>query len=107
MPLVALELAWLDVDIAALSEVRLANQGSLTERGAGYTLYWSGRGPEEHRQSGVTFMVKQSLAKKLLDYIIVRQCDARDVTHTRVMPSADCYTDHRLVRTKLKITIKL
>ncbi|KAI8788891.1 craniofacial development protein 2 [Biomphalaria glabrata] len=43
----------------------------------------------------------------LLDYIIVRQCDVRDVVHTRVMPSADCYTDHRLVRTKLNIAIKM
>ncbi|KAK6976599.1 craniofacial development protein 2 [Biomphalaria glabrata] len=43
----------------------------------------------------------------LLDYIIVRQWNVRDVTHTRVMPSADCYTDHRLVRTKLNITIKM
>ncbi|KAK6963883.1 craniofacial development protein 2 [Biomphalaria glabrata] len=65
--LVALELARLDVDIAALSEVRLASQGSLIERGAEYTLYWSRRCTEEHRQSGVAFMVKQSLAKKLLD----------------------------------------
>ncbi|KAI8783010.1 craniofacial development protein 2, partial [Biomphalaria glabrata] len=63
--LVALELAQLD--IAALSEVLLASQGSLTERGAGYTLYWSERCPEEHRQSGVAFMVKQSFAEKLLD----------------------------------------
>ncbi|KAI8798799.1 craniofacial development protein 2 [Biomphalaria glabrata] len=44
--LVALGLARLDVDIAALSEVRLASQGSLTERWAGYTLNWSGKGPE-------------------------------------------------------------
>ncbi|KAI8776445.1 craniofacial development protein 2 [Biomphalaria glabrata] len=65
--LVALELTRLDVDIAALSEGRLAIQGSLTERRASYTLYWSERGPEEHKQSGVAFMVKQSLAKKLLD----------------------------------------
>ncbi|KAI8737350.1 craniofacial development protein 2 [Biomphalaria glabrata] len=48
--LVALELARLHIEIAALSEVRLASQGSLSERGAGYTLYWSGRGPEEQRQ---------------------------------------------------------
>lgn len=42
----------------------------------------------------------------LLDYIIVRQKDVRDVLHTRVMPSADCYTDHRLVRAKVRLTIK-
>ena len=33
--LVATELARLDVDIAAVSEVRFAEQGSLTEHGAG------------------------------------------------------------------------
>ena len=37
--LVARELGRLDIDIAALSEVRLAEQGSLTEQEAGYTLY--------------------------------------------------------------------
>ena len=40
--LVARELARLDIDIAALSEVRFAEQGSLTEDGADYTLFWSG-----------------------------------------------------------------
>ncbi len=30
----------------------------------------------------------------------------RDVLHTRVMPSADCYTDHRLVRSKVLLTFK-
>ena len=28
----------------------------------------------------------------LLDYVLTRQRDTRDVLHTRVMPSADCYT---------------
>ena len=37
--LVARELARLDIDIAALSEVRFAEQGSLREDGAGYTLF--------------------------------------------------------------------
>jgi len=36
----------------------------------------------------------------------VRQKDVQNVLHTRVMPSADCYTDHRLVRAKLRLTIK-
>ena len=39
--LVAKELARLNIDIAALSEVHFADQGSLTEHGIGYTLYWS------------------------------------------------------------------
>ena len=37
--LVALELKRLGVDIAALSEVRFADEGSLQEHGAGYTLF--------------------------------------------------------------------
>jgi len=42
----------------------------------------------------------------LLDYILVRQRDQNDVSHTRVMPSAECHTDHRLVRCKLKLCFK-
>ena len=38
----------------------------------------------------------------LLDYILTRQRDINDVQHTRVMPSADCYSDHRLVRSKVQ-----
>ena len=37
--LVVNDLARLDIDIAALSEVRFAEQGSLTEDGAGYALF--------------------------------------------------------------------
>ena len=63
--LVARELSRLDVDIAALSEVSFAEEGSLVEQGAGYTLFWSGRAKEEHRQSGVGFMMKNAIANKL------------------------------------------
>ena len=42
----------------------------------------------------------------LLDYALTRQRDTRDVLHTRVMPSADCYTDHWLVRCKVAFTFK-
>ena len=37
----------------------------------------------------------------LLDYVLTRQRDTRDVLHTTVMPSADCYTDHRLKKTEV------
>ncbi|WP_419584748.1 endonuclease/exonuclease/phosphatase family protein, partial [Thiolapillus sp.] len=63
--LVARELARLDIDIAALSEVRFAEQGSLREDGAGYTLFWSGKNKDERRLSGVSFMIKTSIARKL------------------------------------------
>ena len=42
----------------------------------------------------------------LLDFVLVRQRDLKDVLHTRVMPSAECDTDHRLVRCKLKLQFK-
>ena len=42
----------------------------------------------------------------LLDYVLTRKHDTRDVLHTRVMSSADCYTDHRLVRCKVSFAFK-
>ena len=42
----------------------------------------------------------------LLYYVLTRQHDTRDVLHTRVMPSADCYSDHRLVRYKVAFAFK-
>ncbi|XP_067894561.1 craniofacial development protein 2-like [Heterodontus francisci] len=48
------------LDIAALSEVRVSEQGSLTEHNAGYTLYWSGRPQGEQCLFGVSFMVKKT-----------------------------------------------
>ena len=42
----------------------------------------------------------------LLDYVLTRQRDKRGVPHTRLVPSADCYTDHRLVRCKVTFAFK-
>ena len=64
--LIASELARYNIDIAALSETRLAGEGELCERGAGYTFFWSGRGPEERREAGVGFAVKISLVSKMV-----------------------------------------
>ncbi|GFS07644.1 craniofacial development protein 2 [Elysia marginata] len=63
--LVAHELLRLNIDITALTEVRFPDKGSVNEHGAGYTLYWSGRQPEQRRISGVGIMIKDSLASKL------------------------------------------
>ena len=59
--LVARELAQLDIDITALSEVRFVEQGSLMEDGAGYTLFWSGKNKDRHCLSDVSFMIKIQL----------------------------------------------
>ena len=69
--LLARELARLDIGIAALSEVRFAEQGSPTEDG-GYTLFWSGENKDEHRLSGVGFMINTSTARKLQNLPIGR-----------------------------------
>ena len=63
--LVTHQLSRLDVDIAALSEVRFPEEGRLKEQGAGYTLYWSGKPSTEKRLSGVGFMVRNFIASKL------------------------------------------
>ena len=63
--LVARELARPVIDIAVLSEVRFAEQGSLREDGAGDTLFWSGKNKDEHRLTGVGFMMKTSITRKL------------------------------------------
>ncbi|KAK4323900.1 hypothetical protein Pmani_005428 [Petrolisthes manimaculis] len=43
----------------------------------------------------------------LIDYVIVRKRDTRDVTITKAMRGAECWTDHRLVRTLLNLRVAL
>ena len=52
------------VDIAALSETRLADAGE--EHEANYTFFWSGKPVTEKRESGVGFAIKSSLVPKLI-----------------------------------------
>ena len=63
--LMASELARLDIDAAALSEVHFAEQGSLREDGAGYNLFWSVKNKDKRCLSHVCFMIKTSTARKL------------------------------------------
>ncbi len=53
-----------------------------------------------------TWMHPRSKHWHLIIYIPVRQRDLKDVFHTRVMPSAKCHTDHRLVCCKITFHIK-
>ena len=63
--LVARELARYSIDVAALSETRLAEEGQLTELQGGYTFYWIGKTSPETRTSGVGFAVRTNIVKKL------------------------------------------
>lgn len=62
--------------------------------------------PSSSKRTVSTWMHPRSKHWHLIDYVLVRQRDLRDVLHTRVMPSADCHTDHRLVRCKLRLHFK-
>ena len=42
----------------------------------------------------------------LIDYVIVRRTDRQDVKVTKTMYGADCWTDHRLVVSKLNLRIQ-
>ena len=53
------ELHRLDIDIAALQETRLADNGSLTEMH--YTFFWQGKKLDDRRELGVGFAVRNSL----------------------------------------------
>ena len=53
------ELTRLNIDIAALQETRLADNGSIRE--ANYTIYWQGKPTDQPRQHGVGFAVKNTL----------------------------------------------
>ena len=55
--LIAMELSRYRIDIAALSETRLPEQGKLREAGAGYTFYWIGKPETARREHGVGFAV--------------------------------------------------
>lgn len=54
----------------------------------------------------VTWMHPRSKHWHLIDYIIVRKRDRQDLRLVRVCRSAECWTDHNLVRAKLRLRIK-
>ena len=63
--LVAQELQRYNIDVCALSETRLADTSEITEVGAGYTFFTSGKAPDERREAGVGFAIRTSLVKNL------------------------------------------
>ena len=42
----------------------------------------------------------------LIDYVLVRKRDMRDICSVRAMRGADCWTDHRLVRAKVRFVVR-
>ena len=66
--LIAQELRRYNVDIAALAETSLPDDGSLTEAGGGYTFFWKRLPQTERRIHGVGFAVRNSLCGVLKEY---------------------------------------
>ena len=54
-----------------------------------------------------TWMHPGSKKWHLIDYVITRRRDIKDVFHTRAMCGSCTWSDHRLVRTKLALKIKV
>ena len=65
--LIARELGKYQIDIAALSETRLAEEGSVAEPKGGYTFFWRGKAKDEDRIHGVGLAIKTSFCKQLQD----------------------------------------
>lgn len=53
------------IDIADLSETRIAVEGQITEYGAEYTFFWGGRAADELREAGVGLAINSHLVRKL------------------------------------------
>ena len=58
------ELSCFNIDVAALSEIRLAGEGNIQEVGSGYTIFWKGKEPDEQCLHRVGFAVKSRLVEK-------------------------------------------
>uniref|UniRef100_A0A183SIT3 Endo/exonuclease/phosphatase domain-containing protein n=1 Tax=Schistocephalus solidus TaxID=70667 RepID=A0A183SIT3_SCHSO len=63
--LVTRELARYKVNLAALNEIRISEQGKLEEVGTYYTFFWSGRPKAERRDAGVAFVTRNDIAGRL------------------------------------------
>ena len=62
---IARELRGHDIDIAALQETRLPDEGQLTEVGGGYTFFWKGLPTASKRMYGVGFAIKTEIIRNL------------------------------------------
>ncbi|KAL8572178.1 hypothetical protein ACOMHN_049354 [Nucella lapillus] len=65
--LISRELARYRIDIAAISETRLEDEGSVAEPKGGYTFFWKGKGQNEDMIHGVGLAIKSTLLRQLPD----------------------------------------
>ena len=96
---IARELKRHSVDIAALQETRLPDEGQLTEDGGGYTFFWKGTPLAERRIHGVGFAIKTELVRKLdhlpvgvNERLLTLQLSQQSQSHIRNV-SLHCYIE--------------
>ena len=93
--LIAQELSRYNIDIAALSETRLADEGSVTEDLGGYTFFWKGYPQNENRIHGVAFAVRTALLRSCVENpvgISARLMKLRvPLTNSRYVTLFSCY----------------
>ena len=70
--LIASELQHYRIDICALSETRLPDEGTLTETSAGYTFFWKGLAPDEQQIHSVGFEIWDEFLPKFLESLGTR-----------------------------------
>ena len=59
------ELERYNIDIAALSEICLSEEGQICEKGAGYTFFWKGKPAGVKREGGIGFTVRCALVEQI------------------------------------------
>ena len=59
-----------------------------------------------HTQNKTSWMHPWSKHWHLIDYVITRRKDLQDVRVTKALCGAECWTDHRLIITKLNVCIQ-
>ena len=66
----ARELGHLGIDIAALSETRLSDEGQLEEIGGGYTFFWKGLPAGERCDYGIGLAIRTNLTRQLVELLV-------------------------------------
>ena len=94
---IARELGKYQIDFAALSEIRLAEEGSIVEPKGGYTFFWMGKAKDEDRIHGVGPAIKTSLCRQLPDLPPNTSERAADETPLPTQPLPTCYS-HQCIR---------
>ena len=63
--LIASELARYEINVATLSETRLAGKRELTEKISSYSFFWNRHATNDKREARVSYAIKTSLVGKL------------------------------------------